>query len=39
MTKAINRVNEIYEGDLGIRLVFVENMDNVIYLDASSDPG
>ena len=38
MTKAINRVNEIYERDLGIRLVFVENMDDVIYLDASSDP-
>lgn len=38
MTKAINRVNEIYERDLGIRLVFVENMDNVIYLDASTDP-
>ena len=38
MTKAINRVNEIYERDLGIRLVFVDNMDNVVYLDASSDP-
>ena len=38
MTKAINRVNEIYERDLGIRLVFVDNMDDVIYLDASTDP-
>lgn len=38
MTKAINRVNEIYERDLGIRLVFVDNMDDVIYLDPSSDP-
>lgn len=38
MTNAINRVNEIYERDLGIRLVFVENMDQVIYLDATTDP-
>ncbi len=38
MVTSINRVNEIFERDLGIRLEFVANNDQVIYLDPSSDP-
>ncbi|MFD2542650.1 reprolysin-like metallopeptidase [Lacinutrix gracilariae] len=38
MTITINRVNEIYERDLAIRLVFVANNDEIIYLNAFTDP-
>lgn len=38
MITSINRVNEIYERDLGIRLEFVANNDQVIYLNSQSDP-
>ena len=38
MITSINRVNEIYERDLGIRLEFVANNDQVIYLNPQSDP-
>lgn len=39
MVIAMNRVNEIYERDLGIRLVFVEKNDELIfYGDPKSDP-
>ena len=38
MVTSINRVNEIFERDLGIRLELVANNDQVIYLDPSSDP-
>lgn len=38
MTITINRVNEIYERDLAINLEFVANNDQVIYLNAGTDP-
>lgn len=38
ITTSINRVNEIYERDLGIRLVLVNNMETLFYYDAASDP-
>src|SRR5699024_10666147 len=39
MTIAVNRVNEIYERDLGINLEFIENNDDLIfYGDTSEDP-
>jgi subtilisin-like proprotein convertase family protein len=38
MITSVNRVNEIYERDLGIRLEFVANNDQVIYLNSQSDP-
>lgn len=39
MTITINRVNEIFERDLGITLEFVENNDDVIYYgNTSQDP-
>jgi len=34
----INRVNQVFEQDLGIHLSLVENNDQLIYLDANSDP-
>lgn len=38
ITTAINRVNEMYERDLAIKLVLVENNDQIIFTDASTDP-
>ena len=38
MALTINRVNEIYERDLAITLVFVDNNDDVIYLNPATDP-
>ena len=38
MTITMNRVNEIYERDLAITMQFVPNNDDIIYLDASTDP-
>jgi hypothetical protein len=35
---AINRVNQIYQRDLGIKLELVGSNDKIIYTDASSDP-
>ena len=35
---AINRVNGIYERELGIRFVLAENLDRVIYSDPATDP-
>ncbi len=35
---AINRVNEIYQRDLGIKLVLVGNNDRLIYTDPASQP-
>ena len=34
----INRVNSIYEKELGIRLILVGNNDDVIYTNATTDP-
>ncbi|MBX2809182.1 MAG: hypothetical protein KTR20_11180 [Cellvibrionaceae bacterium] len=38
ITTAINRVNEVYEHDLGISLQLVANNDQIIYIDAATDP-
>lgn len=38
MVTSINRVNEIYERDFGIRLELIANNDTVIYLDGTTDP-
>jgi len=35
---AMARVNGIYEKDLGITMVFVENTDEVIFLNGATDP-
>ena len=34
----INRVNQVYEKDLGVHLSLVANNDSIIYTDAASDP-
>ncbi len=38
MTTSINRVNEIYENDLSVRLVLVGNTNLLIETDAATDP-
>ena len=38
ITTTMNRVNQVFEQDLGIHLSLVENNDLLIYTDASSDP-
>ena len=38
MTTAMTRVNAVFENDLAITMQLVANTDNLIYLDASSDP-
>lgn len=38
VVSAINRINQIYETDLALRLVLVPNNNLLIYTDASSDP-
>lgn len=38
MVTAMNRVNGIYEVDLGIRMILIPNNDTLIYLISSSDP-
>ncbi|NNF33057.1 MAG: propanediol utilization protein, partial [Saprospiraceae bacterium] len=35
---AINRVNQIYEQDLNVRMILVANNDLLIYTNASTDP-
>lgn len=35
---AMARVNGIYETDLGITMIFVDNTDEVIFLDGTTDP-
>ena len=34
----INRVNEVYERDVAIRLILIANTDDVFYYNAGSDP-
>ena len=34
----INRVNQIYERDLGVKLVLIANNDNIVYTNPLSDP-
>ena len=38
MNTAVNRVNQIFENELAIRMVLIENTDQLIYFDASTDP-
>lgn len=38
ITTAINRVNEVYENDLGIRLVLIANNSIIVYTDPNTDP-
>ncbi|MGJ5642829.1 reprolysin-like metallopeptidase [Formosa sp. S-31] len=38
MAVTINRVNEIYERDLAITLVFISRNDELIYYDVNNDP-
>lgn len=38
MTKTMNRVNGIFERELGIKLEFIPNNNSIIYLDPTTDP-
>ncbi len=38
MVTSMNRVNGIYEKDAGLTMVLVENTDQLIFLDPSTDP-
>jgi hypothetical protein len=38
IVSAINRVNQMYETDLGIRLVLVAGSERIVYTDAATDP-
>ncbi|QQR74578.1 MAG: hypothetical protein IPJ17_03025 [Holophagales bacterium] len=38
MVTAMNRVNQVYEDEVAIRMILVANNDLVIYLDGTSDP-
>lgn len=38
ITSAINRVNQVYEIDLAVRLVLVANETDIIYTDPATDP-
>lgn len=38
MVTTINRVNEIYEQDLAVRLVLIGNTNQLIYTDPNTDP-
>lgn len=38
VVSAVNRVNQMYETDLGIRLVLVANNDRIVYTNAATDP-
>lgn len=38
MIRTINRVNAIYEQDLAVRLVLVENTDQLIFINPTTDP-
>ncbi|MEO6819991.1 MAG: reprolysin-like metallopeptidase [Ginsengibacter sp.] len=34
----LTRANQVYERDYGVRMVFVDNEDSLIYLDPATDP-
>ncbi len=38
MTTTMNRVNEVYERELAVRLILVANEDLIIYTNAATDP-
>jgi hypothetical protein len=35
---SVNRINQVYERDVAVRMILVANTDLVIYTDAASDP-
>jgi len=35
---AVNRVNEVYERDVAVRMVLIDSVTNVFYYDGSTDP-
>jgi len=37
-TTSINRVNSIFENEIGVRLVLIPNTDDLIFLNANTDP-
>lgn len=38
VVQAVNRVNQIYENEVGVRLVLVSNNDQLIFVDPLTDP-
>jgi subtilisin-like proprotein convertase family protein len=38
MVQIVNRVNEVLENDVAVRLVIAENTDEAIFLDSDTDP-
>jgi hypothetical protein len=38
IVRAVNRVNEIFENDLGVHLVLAEGNDKLVFTSASTDP-
>lgn len=37
LVTAVNRINDVYENDLGVRLKLIANNDQIIFLDPASD--
>ena len=35
---SVNRINTVYERDVAVRLILIDNNDQIIYLDAATDP-
>ncbi len=35
---SVNRVNEVYENDIAVRLILIANTDDVFYYDGANDP-
>lgn len=38
IVRTVNRVNDVFENDLGIHLVLAEDNDRLVFTDASNDP-
>ncbi|MBC7885828.1 MAG: proprotein convertase P-domain-containing protein [Saprospiraceae bacterium] len=38
VTTAINRINQVYEAEVAVRLILVANTDQLFYYNASTDP-
>jgi hypothetical protein len=38
MVTAVNRINQIYENEFSIRLLLIDNNDQIIWLDKDTDP-
>ncbi|MEL7020313.1 MAG: reprolysin-like metallopeptidase [Bacteroidota bacterium] len=35
---AVNRVNEIFETEVGVRMILIDNVEEIIFLDPDTDP-